>query len=127
MGLDQILANLPAVLIPIALVVYYTNQNNIRWMQERKEIVTALAEERREWLEWQKSTIERLFAQQETRFAVQERIAILLEGIKNELHATKGEIQKLMNRYQFIAPKRSFPPDSRPHGGNRGIDEAGNE
>lgn len=100
MGLEQILPNLPAVLIPIVLVVYYTNQNNAKWMQERKEIIEALAAERKQWDEWQRATIERFFAQQEARFAVQERIAVALEGLKTELHNTRNRIQELLNRYE---------------------------
>ena len=111
MGIEQILSSLPAVLIPIALVVYYTNQNNIKWMQERKEIIEALAAERDEWNDWQRATTERFFAQQEARFVAWERVAIRLEAmtetIRTEHHATRSRIQELMSRYESIAiPKQ---------------------
>lgn len=107
MELSQLFDNLPVVLIPIALVVYYSNQNNIRWMAERKEIIDALLAEQEERQAWERTTIDRQFQQQEARFAVQERVALALENLKTELHALRGTIQTLMNKYEIGKHKGS--------------------
>lgn len=106
MDFTQIASNLPAVLIPIALIVYYTNQNNIKWMADRTELLKAIMAERKEWVDWQAATIERQFDQQERRLAIQERVAIVLESLKAEMHATRGKIQEVLSRYELIAPPK---------------------
>lgn len=112
MGLEQILSNLPVVLIPIALVVYYTNQNNIKWMAERKELIEALMLERKQLIDWQSATIAQLFQQQERRHEIQERMSLAIEAVKTELHHLRGKIQEVMGRYELIAtPKRGKDDD----------------
>lgn len=90
MDFTQFLGAIPTALIPVALVLYFSDQNTKNWMNERKEIVLAILTERKEWLQERKDTIER-------QFAMQERTVLEIAGMKAEDHAQRNELQQIKN------------------------------
>lgn len=86
----QFLGAIPAALIPVALVLYFSDQNTKNWMNERREITLAILNERKEWLAERKDTIER-------QFSIQEKTVLEIAGMKAEDHAQRGVLQQLAN------------------------------
>jgi len=81
---------IPAALIPVALVLYFSDQNTKSWMNERKEIVLAILTERKEWLAERKDTIDR-------QFSIQEKTVLAIAEMKAEDHAQRNELQQVKN------------------------------
>lgn len=59
MDISQLLSAIPAALAPIALVLYFNNQNTQKWMDERREIALAILTERKEFVTTQQHLLER--------------------------------------------------------------------
>lgn len=93
----QFLGGLPAALIPVVLVIYYSNQNTLKWMAERKEIAEAVLAERKEWLAERRDILER-------QFNLGERLATEMAATRSENHAMRGKLTEFMVRLEnFMA------------------------
>jgi hypothetical protein len=94
--LPQLLGALPAALIPVALVLYFSDQNTKTWMAERKETVLAILNERKEWAQERKDILER-------QFAMQERTVNEIASAKAENHALRNVMQQMVARIESLA------------------------
>lgn len=95
MDLTAILNSLPAALIPIALVLYFTNENTKKWATEKTEIALAILTERKEWMQERRETIDR-------QFALQDRLATELSAVKAENMNLRSTAQELINRVEIL-------------------------
>lgn len=92
---SQLLGSVPAALIPVALVLYFSDQNTKKWMEERREIVLAILTERKEWLQERKDTIER-------QFAMQDRTVTEMASTRAENHALRNALQANTTRIEAM-------------------------
>lgn len=90
------MGSIPAALIPVALVLFFSDQNTKKWMEERKEIALAILQERKEWLQERKDTIDR-------QFALQDRISGELSGLKSETSSLRPLLQDLLSRVNLLS------------------------
>ena len=95
MDFTQFLGAIPAALIPVALVLYFSDQNTKNWMNERKELALAILTERKEWLVGSKDTTERLFT-------MQEKTVLGIAEMKAEDHAQRNVLQQLTNKVEAL-------------------------
>lgn len=100
------LGAIPAALIPAAIIFYFQNLNNIRWMEERKQIAEAVLAERKERNAWQESVIER-------QFAKQDRTTEVMSDIRNEIHATKNNMTVLTLKIDNVLLRLKGTDDSK--------------
>lgn len=96
MDFTQFLGAIPAALIPVALVLYFTDQNTKNWMNERKELALAILNERKEWLAERKDTIER-------QFAMQEKTVLAIAEMSKEDHAQRNVLQENTARLESLS------------------------
>jgi hypothetical protein len=92
----QFLGAIPAALIPVALVLYFSDQNTKSWMTERRETVLAILTERKEWAEERRVILDR-------QFAMQERTVNEVAGTKAENHALRNALQDNTNRLESLS------------------------
>jgi hypothetical protein len=92
----QFLGAIPAALIPVALVLYFSDQNTKNWMNERKETVLAILTERKEWAEERKAILER-------QFLLQDRTVTEIANAKAENHALRNVIQENTSRLESLS------------------------
>lgn len=95
MDFTQFLGQIPAALIPVALVLFFSDQNTKKWMEERRELALAILNERREWLMDRKDTIDR-------QFTIQEKTVLAIADMRTEDHAQRGVLQQLTNQVEGV-------------------------
>lgn len=91
MDLTQILNSLPAALIPIALVLYFTDQNTKKWATEKTEIALAILVERKEFLDTQQRLVERYDIRLIATVEVMSKIV-------SEMYNLKGTVIEFISR-----------------------------
>ena len=98
----ELLRQLPAALIPFAIVFYFYQQLSIRVLQERKELAEAIKAERKEWLEERKIMLER-------QFSLDERMVTELSNTRGENHAGRGRLTEFILKVDgFITRAEAF-------------------
>lgn len=91
MDLTAILNSLPAALIPIALVLYFTDQNTKKWAAEKTEIALAILVERKEFLDTQQRLVE--------RYDVRLIAAVeVMSKMVSEMHNLRGTVTEFILR-----------------------------
>lgn len=91
MDLTTILNSLPAALIPIALVLYFTDQNTKKWATEKTDIALAILVERKEFLDTQQRLVE--------RYDIRLIAAVeVMSKIVSEMYNLKGTVTEFMSR-----------------------------
>ena len=92
----QFLGAIPAALIPVALVLYFGDQNTKNWMNERRETVLAILTERKEWAQERREILDR-------QFGMQDRTITEIANAKGENHALRNLLQQLTTRIESLA------------------------
>lgn len=98
----QFLGAIPAALIPVALVLYFSDQNTKNWMNERKEITLAILTERKEWLAERKDVLERQFLMQKETITEIAGTKVEIANFKAEDHAVRNVLQQLTNQVEGV-------------------------
>lgn len=95
MDFSTLLGSLPAALVPVALVLYFSDQNNKKWMQERQEVALAILAERKEWAIERTSILER-------QFSIQDKTITEITASKAEDHTLRNTVQQLITRIESL-------------------------
>jgi hypothetical protein len=89
----QFLGAIPAALIPVALVLYFSDQNTKSWMTERKELAIAILAERKEFVTTQENLVDRYDARLVASVEAASKMAA-------ELHNLRGIITQFILRLE---------------------------
>lgn len=85
----QAIGNLSPGVAVGALCLYFYNQITLKYLDERKEIIAALAAERREWV----ANLERITNRYDERLVAVTEVAA---NVQNQLHALRGKLTEFM-------------------------------
>lgn len=98
--MPEFLQNLPVVMIPFAILAWLYNQNNLRWMQERKELAEAILVERKQVISERDGLMNRLFAMEDRRAEREERMIAEMTKDRAENHAMRGKLTEFILRLE---------------------------
>lgn len=90
-----------------AIALYFSNQLTIKYLDERKEWLIALAAERKEW----NDKLERLLDRYDLRAGVTIETG---QAVRDQMHTLRGDVQKALGAIET----RLIALDNRLRGGN---------
>ena len=85
----QVLSNLSPGVAVGALIAYFYNTTTVKYLDERKEMIEAMAVERREWT----TELQRLSDRYDARLI---QAVEAIANINNQMHALRGKLTEFM-------------------------------